>query len=304
MSETVGHFPVMLNEVLELAGELRASCGDSLDFLDGTFGRGGHSRALVREFSPLRLLVMDRDPDAVGEAEAMRRECGELSTEMLIYPYTFDRMKDFLSESLLPGVHLILLDLGVSTPQLFDAARGFSFQEAGPLDMRMDNRSGDTAADLLARLDEKDLADLIFKYGEEPASRKIAREIVSRRKLTPIRDTLTLADLIATLIPRRGKIHPATKTFQALRLAVNRELELLERALSVVPDCLQPGGRLLVISFHSLEDRMVKDSCRRWEREGLGKNITRKVITPSNNEIRHNKASRSAKLRCFEKARA
>ncbi len=252
-SEQYKHIPVMLEEALEgLAVKVSGR------YLDGTFGRGGHARAILERLGPEgRLLLMDRDPQAVAAAEsafagdarvAIRR--GNFA-ELAAWPAT---------EAGLDGV---LLDIGVSSPQLDEAARGFSFMADAPLDMRMDPDSGESAADFLARAEEKEIADVLWRYGEERFSRRIARAIVAQREAQPIRRTGELAQLLERVVGRREKgKHPATRTFQALRIRVNGELDALEEGLRGALERLLPGGRLVVISFHSLEDRVVKQFIR------------------------------------------
>ena len=243
------HLPVMFVQVME---GLRVR--EEGTYLDGTFGRGGHARGVLERLGDGgRLLLMDKDPEAIRVAEhtfgadprvAIRRGSFAALGE-------WDRVRD--------GLDGVLLDLGVSSPQLDVAERGFSFGKDGPLDMRMDPESGESAAEWLARADEREIADVLWTFGEEKQSRRIARAIVARRADAPLLRTAQLADLIASVVPRGAqKIHPATRSFQAIRIFVNRELEDLERGLDAAVAALKPGGRLAVISFHSLEDRIVK----------------------------------------------
>ena len=256
MSETgsYAHQPVMLEEVLELL-----PTDDNGFYVDGTFGRGGHSRALLDHLGPRALLVgVDRDPEAVS---AGRELAGE-DPRFRMVAGRFDCLDRVVPES---GRELngLLLDLGVSSPQLEDPDRGFSFRNDGPLDMRMDPSQGESAAEWLARAPEKEIADVLYHYGEERRSRQIARRICERRREHPLARTGELAELIAgvrgTGSPGR---HPATRSFQALRIYLNRELEALENILNQALEWLAPGGRLVVISFHSLEDRIVKHFIR------------------------------------------
>ena len=243
------HFPVMLPQVLRGLQVRRDG-----RYLDGTLGRGGHARAVLDSLGPEgRLLLMDKDPEAIASAEqsfggdervAVRR--GSFAS-LAQWPETAQ------------GLDGVLLDLGVSSPQLDVAERGFSFRNDSPLDMRMDPDSGESAAQWLARAPEAEIADVLWTYGEERLSRRIARTIVQRRAETPITRTTQLAELIASVVGRGdGKIHPATRSFQAIRIHVNRELADLETGLEAAHATLRPGGRLVVISFHSLEDRIVK----------------------------------------------
>ncbi|NLW96612.1 MAG: 16S rRNA (cytosine(1402)-N(4))-methyltransferase RsmH, partial [Xanthomonadaceae bacterium] len=223
-------------------------------YLDGTFGRGGHARGVLERLgSGGRLLLMDKDPEAIAVAE--RAFGGD--ARVAIRRGSFAGLGEW--EPVRAGLDGVLLDLGVSSPQLDVAGRGFSFGKDGPLDMRMDPESGESAAQWLARADEREIADVLWTCGEERMSRRIARAIVVRRGERPLERTAELAELVASVVPRgRGDIHPATRTFQAIRIHVNRELEDLERGLGAAHDALRPGGRLAVISFHSLEDRIVK----------------------------------------------
>ena len=223
-------------------------------YLDGTFGRGGHARGVLDQLGPGgRLLLMDKDPEAIAVAEGAFGADPRVS----IRRGSFAHLGDWtLAREGLDGV---LLDLGVSSPQLDVAERGFSFGKDGPLDMRMDPDSGESAAQWLARADDREIADVLFTYGEERQSRRIARAIVAHRAAHPLERTGQLADLIESVMPRgASKTHPATRSFQAIRIFINRELADLETGHDAAFDCLKPGGRLSVISFHSLEDRIVK----------------------------------------------
>lgn len=254
-SSPQAHVPVMLDAVLE--GLAVRTDGF---YVDGTFGRGGHSRALLDRLGPDgRLLAMDRDPEA---AEAASSFLGD--PRFAFESAAFSTMAEVLHRRGDAGRPAgVFLDLGVSSPQLDDAERGFSFQHDGPLDMRMDPSTGESAADWLARAAEQEIADTIYHYGEERFSRRIARAIVRARSEAPITRTAQLADLVRSAVPRRepGK-HPATRTFQALRIQVNGELRELERWLATIPEALPSGARVVVIAFHSLEDRMVKRAFR------------------------------------------
>nr|WP_255746302.1 16S rRNA (cytosine(1402)-N(4))-methyltransferase RsmH [Lysobacter sp. CFH 32150] len=223
-------------------------------YLDGTFGRGGHARGVLSKLGPGgRLLLMDKDPEAIAVAE---REFGT-DPRVSIRRGSFADLAHW--DAVSGGLDGVLLDLGVSSPQLDVAERGFSFGKDGPLDMRMDPDSGESAAQWLARASEKEIADVLFTYGEERMSRRIARAIVARRGEQPLTRTAQLAELIASVMPRGdSKIHPATRSFQGIRIFINRELADLEAGLDAAYAWLKPGGRLAVISFHSLEDRIVK----------------------------------------------
>jgi 16S rRNA (cytosine1402-N4)-methyltransferase len=243
------HIPVLFEQVMD---GLRVQ-GDGR-YLDGTFGRGGHARGVLERLGPQgRLLVMDKDPEAMAQAQQLQAEDARVGVRR----GSFAALAQW--EHVAPGLDGVLFDLGVSSPQLDQAERGFSFQSDGPLDMRMDPDSGESVADWLQHADEVEIADVLWRYGEEKLSRRIARAIVSRRVEAPLRRTAELAALIEKAIGRRepGK-HPATRSFQALRIFINRELDDLDAGLSAAHDALRPGGRLVVISFHSLEDRAVK----------------------------------------------
>ena len=243
------HLPVLFAEVMDgLAVERDGT------YLDGTFGRGGHARGVLQRLGPQgRLLVMDKDPEAIAVAMQMADADARLSWRR----GSFAGLADWPATT--AGLDGVLLDLGVSSPQLDVATRGFSFGKDGPLDMRMDPESGESAAEWLARASEKEIADVLWAHGEERQSRRIARAIVARRAVEPLVRTAQLADLIASVMPRGdSKTHPATRSFQAIRIHVNRELADLEAGLDAALSRLKPGGRLAVISFHSLEDRIVK----------------------------------------------
>jgi 16S rRNA (cytosine1402-N4)-methyltransferase len=244
-----GHLPVLYGEVMDAL----AVKADGT-YLDGTFGRGGHARGVLAKLGPGgRLLLMDKDPEAIAVAE---REFGG-DARVAIRRGSFADLGRW--DATAPGLDGVLFDLGVSSPQLDVAERGFSFAKDGPLDMRMDPHAGESAAQWLATASERDIADVLWTYGEERQSRRIARAIVARRAEQPITRTAQLAGLIAAVMPRGGdKIHPATRSFQGIRIFVNRELADLEAGLDAAHARLRPGGRLAVISFHSLEDRIVK----------------------------------------------
>jgi len=255
--DEVRHTPVMLDEVLSA---LTVSPSDVC--ADLTFGRGGHSRAILSQLGPEgRLIVVDRDPEAVAEAKAL----ADSDSRVHVADAPFSRIKDIVAD--IEGVdHLdaVLLDLGVSSPQLDDAHRGFSFRADGPLDMRMDPRSGPSASEWLAVAKEEEIARVLWTFGEERYSRRIARAIVASRQQQRITTTMQLSEIVRRAIPRWEKSKdPATRSFQAIRIFINRELEEVESCLSDVVSLLASGGRLAVISFHSLEDRIVKRFFRR-----------------------------------------
>lgn len=243
------HLPVMVAEAVE---GLRVEADGT--YLDGTFGRGGHAREVLQRLGAGgRLLLMDKDPEAI---EVATREFGA-DPRVAIRRGSFADLAQW--DALAGGLDGVLLDLGVSSPQLDVAGRGFSFGKDGPLDMRMDPDAGESAAQWLARADEREIADVLWTLGEERLSRRIAKAIVARRVEQPFERTADLAALVASVVPRgEGRIHPATRTFQAIRIHVNRELDDLRAGLAAAHDVLRPGGRLVVISFHSLEDRIAK----------------------------------------------
>lgn len=294
MSPENSHIPVLLNEVLSFVPQ----DPEELCVLDGTFGRGGHSRALSKNARLKKLIVLDRDAEAISSAQALKCEL-EGKVDMFIAKKNFSHMEEVLKAQHEKGVHFVLLDIGVSSPQLDDDNRGFSFMRSGPLDMRMDDCQNETAESLLKDLSETELANVIFNFGEERASRKIAKAIKGALRCGPISDTLTLANLIESVLPRQGKNHPATRTFQALRIAVNRELEELECALEQLPRILLEGSRVVIISFHSLEDRLVKNAFRDWKKRGWGAPLS-DCVRPTDEEVDRNKRSRSARLRAFQ----
>ncbi len=243
------HLPVLFAEVMEGL----AVKADGI-YLDGTFGRGGHARGVLARLGPEgRLLVMDKDPDAI----AVATQLAAADARVALYRGSFAELAQWSRVD--AGLDGVLFDLGVSSPQLDVAERGFSFGKDGPLDMRMDPDAGESAAQWLARATEKEIADVLWLWGEERQSRRIARAIVARRGDAPLLRTAQLAELIASVMPRGdSKIHPATRSFQAIRIYINRELVDLEAGLDAALERLKPGGRLAVISFHSLEDRIVK----------------------------------------------
>lgn len=294
------HAPVLLAEVL--AGLAPRPGGR---YIDGTLGGGGHAAAVLEAAGPdARLLGIDADPAALAAAGARLAPFGERAA--LAHGNFRDLAQIARAAGLAPADGL-LLDLGVSSHQLDTAERGFSFLADAPLDMRLDPTSGRTAAELVNQTPEGELADLIYRYGEERASRRIARAIAEARARRPVATTGALAELIARALGRRGKIHPATRTFQALRIAVNQEIASLEAALPQAVELLAPGGRLAVIAFHSLEDRVVKQFFRAESgAAGAGQArlriITKKPIEAGAEEVRANPRSRSAKLRIAERA--
>ncbi|MGE0724694.1 MAG: 16S rRNA (cytosine(1402)-N(4))-methyltransferase RsmH [Alphaproteobacteria bacterium] len=304
-----GHTPVLLAEVVGLLQPR-----DGAIYVDGTFGAGGYSAAIL-DRARCRVVGIDRDPEAIARGQDLAARYGDRLT---MVEGRFGEMDRLLAERGVDAVDGIALDLGLSSPQVDTAERGFSFREDGPLDMRME-RHGATAADLVASLDEASLADVIFRYGEERHSRRVAREIVGARADAPITRTGALAAIVRRAVPRSADgIDPATRTFQALRIAVNDELGELERGLVVAERLLAPGGRLAVVSFHSLEDRTVKAFLRaRSGGEGGSRHrppasrpaatfrlATAKAIRPTAAECAANARARSARLRGGERTAA
>jgi 16S rRNA (cytosine1402-N4)-methyltransferase len=294
------HIPVLLNEVIEYLAPKRGGI-----FVDATIGLGGHAEALLSTNEAIYLVGIDRDKEALELAE---QRLARFRGRFKLVHANFVDIKLVLRDAGLDMVDGIIADLGVSSFQLGPSGRGFSFRFDEPLDMRMDiNSKALTAAELLQNLEERELADLIFSYSEERFARRIARKIVERRKTgNPIRTTRDLVELIETVIGKRsGAISSATRTFQALRIAVNDELANLKRFIFEAIDILRSGGRLVVISFHSLEDRIVKQSFQELS-EGKGENekirvLTRKPVRATAAELKKNPRSRSAKLRAGEK---
>jgi len=283
----VAHVPVLLEECVEL---LAVKPGGL--YVDGTLGLGGHAAEVLRLSAPEgRLLGVDTDGESLAQA---RESLAAFGSRARFAQADFREIPALLAGARADG---ILLDLGVSSLQLDTPERGFSFRAAGPLDMRMDRTGGETAADVVNRAREHDLADVIYRYGEEPGSRRIARAIVRARERGPIRTTTELAEIVRRAAPRRRPgLDAATRTFQALRIRVNRELEGLAPALRALGDHLATGGRLVVIAFHSLEDREVKQAFRDLAREGFLL-LTKKPLRPREEEVRRNPRARSARLR-------
>lgn len=289
------HRPVLLEEALEL---LAVRPGGK--YVDGTLGLGGHAAEVLRRSAPDgRLLATDRDAETLARAREGLSEFGE---RVRLIQADFRDIPALLGEERADG---LLLDLGISSAQLDDPERGLSFQLEGPLDMRLDRSQGMTAAEIVNRTRERELADLVYRFGEEPASRRIARAIVEARARQPIRTTRELAEIVKRAAPRRRRpgLHPATRTFQALRIHVNRELEGLGEALRALARCLAPAGRMAVIAFHSLEDREVKQAFRGLVPEGF-RLLTKKPIRPGEREVRENPRARSARLRAIERKEA
>jgi len=282
------HVPVMLDQIVQWLDPRPGGV-----IVDGTLGGGGHTRALAQCVgSDGTVIALDRDPAAI--AAAQRNLAG---MPVMVAQSNFCDLPEVLEELEITAVDGIVMDLGLSSDQLEDTERGFSFSCEGPLDLRFDPERGEPAWRLLQRLSAEALADVIYQYGEERYSRRIARAIVERRRENPIRDAMELAELVRRCIPRRpgrDRIDPATRTFQALRIAVNEELKSLEIALRRLPDCLRPEARMAIISFHSLEDRRVKEAFRDDPRLTP---LTAKPIRADEEEVAKNPRARSAKLR-------
>jgi len=300
------HQPVLYHEIIHALQPKNKGL-----YIDGTVGAGGHASGILEACAPDgRLLGLDVDPQAIALSRETLAPYGERAR---LIQASYDSLEEILRKISWEEVDGILLDLGLSSMQLDAAVRGFSFQHDAPLDMRFDPASPTSAADLVNNLPQDELADLIYRFGEDRASRRIAQAIVKTR---PLETTRQLAAVIEAVIPRKGRTHPATRTFQALRIAVNQELERIEKVLPQAVAALKSGGRLAVISFHSLEDRIVKEYFRREskdlvnppyervyevEKKATLKEINRKVIIPGEAEIEANPRARSAKLRIVEK---
>ena len=292
------HEPVMVAEVLE---HLEPSRGGL--FIDCTVGLGGHARALL-EGGASRLIGLDRDPAAVDAARSALSGFGD---RVDVVHADYRRLNAVLDERGVTNVDGVLVDLGVSSMQLEAPGRGFSFRQDAPLDMRMDTTAGPTAAEAIREVDERTLADVIYEFGEERHSRRVARAIVAARAQAPIETTGRLADIVRRAIPRKGysRIDPATRTFQAIRIWVNRELEGLDAFLGDAARRLAVDGRMAVITFHSLEDRIAKHTLRALQNEDFGLRIrTKRPVVPGEAEIERNPRARSAKLRAAEIGRA
>ena len=289
-----GHVPVLLKEAIDFLAVKRGGT-----YLDATVGLGGHSYEIARRLgAPGHLIGFDKDPAALARARSILLDAGATPQITLIHG-SFAEVGERVAPASLDG---ILADLGVSSLQLGDPARGFSFQAEGPLDMRMNPMSGETAEQVVNHIDERELADVIYEFGEERRSRRIARAIVRSR---PIHTTKQLVEVVSAAARsmkwKHERIHPATRTFQALRIFVNRELDDLKALLEAAPRVLKPGGRLVVISFHSLEDRIVKDAMREGAKDKHFRLLTKKPVVASEDEIDRNPRSRSAKMRAAEK---
>ena len=292
---TQTHVPVMTAEAIDFLQPGRGGL-----FVDCTVGLGGHARALL-EAGATRLIGLDRDRDALAHA---RETLSPWADRVELVHADYRTLDDVLDARRIARIDGALADLGVSSLQFDAPGRGFSFQRDEPLDMRMDRSAGDTAADLVARSTERELADAIFQYGEERFSRRVARALVAARQEAPVDTTGRLAAIVRRAIPRRGpaRIDPATRTFQALRIWVNGELDGLDRFVAAAAQRLRAGARLVVITFHSLEDRIVKHTLRALhQRDGVVQVLTKKPLVPRDAEIDRNPRARSAKLRAAER---
>ncbi|WP_440641989.1 16S rRNA (cytosine(1402)-N(4))-methyltransferase RsmH [Bradyrhizobium sp. PUT101] len=306
---SVPHIPVLGREAI-----VHLAPREGGVYVDATFGAGGYSRVIL-EVPGTRLIAIDRDRTAItAGAELVERSAGRL----MLVEDRFSNLAEVCASQGVEAIDGVVMDVGVSSMQLDQAGRGFSFRLDGPLDMRM-GQTGPTAADVVARASEGDLADIIYLLGEERHSRRIARAIVADRQETPFTTTRALADLVGRVVRSKpGDIHPATRTFQALRIFVNEELDELQRALAAAERVLKPGGRLVVVSFHSLEDRIVKNFLAERSRTGGGSRhlpevaqvtpsfrvLTRRPVVAGEDEVAHNPRARSAKLRAAERTSA
>jgi 16S rRNA (cytosine1402-N4)-methyltransferase len=305
------HVPVLLGEVCTALDVKRGGV-----FVDGTFGAGGYTRAIIDAHPRNAVIAIDRDPNAIAAGAAM---VAKLKRRLTLVPGRFGNLDEIVNQHGLEGVDGVVLDIGVSSMQLDEAERGFSFRNDGPLDMRME-QDGRSAADIVNEASEAELADIFYHYGEERRARAVARSIIEARRRSPIETTRQLADLVAAIIWQEpGGMHPATRIFQALRIAVNDELGELVRALHAAEKILKPGGRLVVVTFHSLEDRIVKQFfAARTGRAATGSRhlpsveharpsfdaVTRGPVVPSDQETARNPRARSAKLRAGSRTEA
>jgi 16S rRNA (cytosine1402-N4)-methyltransferase len=294
---TERHVPVLFQEAIDF---LHVRAGGT--YVDCTLGLAGHASGIAKLLGPNgHLIAFDRDPEALDLARArlvqVSEELGEKAPRITLVGEAFSSIARHVKPGTVDG---LLADFGVSSLQFDEAHRGFSFQADGPLDMRMDTRSGPTAEQVVNEANERELADLIYEYGEERRSRRIARAIVRGR---PVATTGQLARIVTQAAPtmKQERIHPATRTFQALRIYVNRELDEIKALFEAAPKLLKPSARLVVISFHSLEDRIAKDSLREGAQKGIWEIITRKPVTAGDEEMERNPRARSAKLRAAEK---
>lgn len=304
------HTPVMVSEILQ-----GLHCRPGRVYVDGTLGGAGHSRAILEKIQPGGLLVgCDQDADAVAHGREVLKPFGP---DVHLFHGNFVNLPEYLAKLGLPAVDGIVLDLGLSLHHIKKSGRGFSFQQEEPLDMRMDIEASTTAAQIIGSATEEALEKIFRNFGEERRARSIARRIAQAREREAIGTSKKLAEVVSRAVPKtKERIHPATRVFMALRIAVNRELERLEQFMEMVPDLLNPNGRLCVLSYHSLEDRIVKQGIKRMEKgcrcpsdfpkcvcdqKAVFRSLTRKVIRPTDEEVRNNPMARSARLRVAEK---
>lgn len=294
-SKKIGHIPVLYKPILELF-----EAKPDKVYLDCTAGRGGHASMVADQLGENgHVIALDADPD---NAAYTQNRLASSSCKVDVLHRNFAQARMTLDELGLEGVDLLLADLGFASNQMDDPDRGFTFQADGPLDMRLNPNLPTTAADIVNLTPERDLANILFQLGEEKLSRRIAKKIVQIREQEPIKNTLVLSELVSQCYPpnqrgRRARIHPATRTFMALRIAVNEELQALERLLNDLPKLMNPNGVACIISFHSLEDRRVKQRFLQLDQQDIAKRLTKKPIIAEDSEIRQNPRSRSAKLR-------
>ena len=295
----VEHIPVLADALAE-----QINLPPDGVMVDATIGQGSHSFLFGQTLGPEGVIVgLDVDKDSIHRAQFKLKD---LACRVILLHSNFSQIRNEVRKEGIDKVDFILADLGVSSAQLADVEMGLSFLHDMPLDMRIDKRLKRTAADIVNKADEKSLADLIYKFGEDRASRRIARFIVQRRQSRPVTTTGQLAAIVCKALARPGRkrklrIHPATRTFQALRIAVNNELENLERLLGSAPELLNKNGRIAVISFHSLEDRLVKNNFKQNEKQNVYRIVTKKPIVPTREEVASNRRARSAKLRIAQK---
>lgn len=292
MADTWQHIPILAEEISNLLLQNKSGY-----YLDGTLGLGGHTKLFLSQLdNKAKILGLDKDSKAIKFAEDKVKD-PRLITRQASYLQAQEILKE-LNWPLLDGA---LFDLGLSSYQLDDSTRGFSFLKSGPLDMRFDNTKGKTAADLVNTLPADKLEYIFRTYGEEHNSKKIALSICQARRKIPLKTTTELANLIEKHIPRYGKIHPATRIFQALRIAVNEELETVTKAPKMLKDIIKPGGRAAFLTFHSTEDRIIKQAFKEMEKTGAWQLVNKKLINPSPEEIKNNSRARSAGLRVIER---
>ncbi len=293
----IQHSPVMYKEVLAML-----NLKDGLVVVDATLGMGGHALGIAEKVAPHgKLIGFDKDAESL---EVAKESLKKFSKNCIFVQDDFRNLDKVLEDKGISGVDAFIFDLGISSYQLDDAERGFGFRNEGPLDMRMDRKSFISAYDLLNNLTEEEISSILWRFGQERFSRRIARVVVTARQRSPVSSTRELADLVVRAMPkgmRHQRIHPATRTFQALRIAVNRELEALDEALKKAVPLLNKGGRICVISFHSLEDKIVKENFRELAKSGDFSLVFKKVLRPSEEEVRDNPRSRSAKMRVIER---